>query len=81
MPAKVVSIDDEKKIIDVATGEQYELDFGERFLEVCQKQVDSNVNALLKLFANMGISEEMCNKVMNMLALECDSITYHEQKK
>ena len=81
MPAKVVSIDDEKRIIDVETGEQYELDFGERYTEVCLKEVDKNVTALLKLFANMGISEEMCNQVMNMLALEYDSITYHEQKK
>ena len=81
MRAKVVSIDDEKRIINVATGEQIELDFGDRFLEVCQKQADSNVNSLLKLFANMGISEEMCNQVMNLLALEYDSITYHEQKK
>ena len=81
MPANVVSFDDEKRIIDVATGEQYELDFGDRYMEVCLKEVDKNVTALLKVFASIGISEDMCNRVMNLLATEYDSITYHGQKK
>jgi len=67
--------------VDLATGEQMELNFGDRYADVCLKESSKQVDALLKVFAGLGISEEMCNRVMNLLATECDSITYYEQKK
>ena len=67
--------------IGLNTGEQMELDFGDRYADVCLKETSKSVDALLKAFAGLGISEDMCNRVMNLLATECDSITYHEQKK
>ena len=78
---RIVNIDDEKRIIDVETGEQLELDFGERYADTCLKESSKAIDKLLQAFSSLGISEDMCNRVMNLLATECESITYHEQKK
>lgn len=67
--------------IDLATGEQLELDFGNRYADTCLKETGKAIDKLLQAFSSLGISEEMCNRVMNLLATECESITYHTQKK
>lgn len=65
--------------IDEDTGSvQMNIDFGDKFSEVANKEDEKTVVGLLKAFAALGLSDVKVNEVMASIAEEAPSVAYHQ---